>query len=201
MKTKEMDKLMAHFDKYFKQSDCQVLHPLSMTPHIDTLVYKPTSELPYWKLVSMGASDFRMPAKKPFLGDRNEYMMFVDAQEDLTDKETLDRYVMYLMEVAHYPIVNQCYITYGHSVEWKPEENEEMVCAFLEMPQIISVPNVLRCKLGLMKTAVCLQIVLLTKEETEKLLQIGPQQFSYYLYPENGSPRHFICELKRSEKF
>ena len=125
MNTKEMDKLMAHFDKYFKQSDCQVLHPLAMTPHIDTLVYKPTDELPYWKLVSMGASDYRMPAKKAFLGDRNEYMMFIDAQEDLNDKETLDRYVMYLIEIARYPISNHCYITYGHSVEWKPEDDEE----------------------------------------------------------------------------
>ena len=105
------------------------------------------------------------------------------------------------MEVAFYPILNHCYITYGHSIEWKPEVGEEMVCAYLELPQVIPDPGVLRCKLGLLKTVICLQVILLTREETNKLLEIGSEQFSCYLYPENGTASHFICELHRSEKF
>ena len=35
MKTKEMNKLIVHFDKLYKQSDCQVPHPLNMASHID----------------------------------------------------------------------------------------------------------------------------------------------------------------------
>lgn len=201
MTNKEMDKLIGHFDRYLGQSDCTVFHPTDMDPHIDILLYAPTDKLPYWKLVTMGASDYRMPVKNPPLGDRNEYVMFVDAREELTDRSVFDRYAVFLMEVAHYPVSNRCYISYGHSVEWAPQDGEEMICAFLELPQVIDDPGVVRCRLGLLKTAICLQVVLLTREETDRLLQSGPEQFSSFLYPEDGGPRHFICELRRSERF
>lgn len=57
MNVKEMDKLAAHFNKYFGQDDCNVLHLFDLTPHIDTLLYKPTEKYPFWKMVSMGAGD------------------------------------------------------------------------------------------------------------------------------------------------
>lgn len=201
MTSREMEKLMQHLETHFQQTDCTVLHPEGMNPHIDVLIYKPSTAVPYWKLITMGASDHRMPAPKGALGDRNEYMMFIDSDENLTDKSILNQYVYYLMEVAHYPISTQSYISYGHSMEWTPDEGEEMVGAYLEMPQLIKDPSILRCKLGLFKTAVCLQIVLLTRAEIDKLLAMGSEQFSYFLYPENGDNCHFLCELRRSEKF
>lgn len=201
MTTKEMEKLIAHFDTYFRQTDCMVLHPSKCDPHIDILLYKPNKKYPYWKLVTMGASDYRMPVKKPFLGDRNEYIMFIDSSEDLDNEVIRNKYAAYMMEVALYPIQNSCYISYGHSLEWAPADNEEMVGAYIEMPQIIEDPAVLRCKLGLLKTAVCLQVVLLTRSEINKLLEIGPEAFSNYLYPENDEPCHFVCELQRSDRF
>ena len=61
MRVKQMDKLIKHFDTYFEQSDCTVLHPIVDNGfHIDVLVYKPTVEYPFWKLVTMGASDYKM---------------------------------------------------------------------------------------------------------------------------------------------
>ena len=92
MKPKEMDKLIQHFDTYFKQSEPTVLHPIVMEPHIDALVYKPNEAFPYWKMVTMGASDYKMSAPINSLGNRNEYMMFIDPSEDLTDKEVSDWY-------------------------------------------------------------------------------------------------------------
>lgn len=38
MKTKEMDKLTSHFDLFFGQNDCTVLHPIAQEPHIDVLL-------------------------------------------------------------------------------------------------------------------------------------------------------------------
>lgn len=200
MNQKEMEKLTQHFDTYFHQSDCSVLHPAAMNPHIDALLYKPNDRYPYWKLVSMGASDYKMPAPRNTLGNRNEYIMFIDPGEDMTNHEIADWYFKKLMEVACYPIFTNSFITYGHSVEWAPDDDEEMVAAYLEMPQMIENVGILRCKLGLMKTAVCLQVVLLNRKETQKLLETGPQQFSSYLYPDEGDP-HFLCERSRSDKF
>ena len=48
MNIKEMDAITAHFDKYFEQNDCTVLHPTAdMAPHIDALLYKPTEKYPF----------------------------------------------------------------------------------------------------------------------------------------------------------
>ena len=50
------------------------------------------------------------------------------------------------------------------------------------------------------ETAVCLQVVLLNRAETDRLVEINPEQFSNFLYPDDGD-RHFICERKRRDKF
>ena len=200
MNQREMDKLTRHFDKYFGQNDCTVLHPIVMEPHIDALLYRPNDAYPFWKMVSMGASDYKMPARMKTLGDRNEYIMFIDPSEDMTDQEVANWYFNKLLAVALYPLATKSFISYGHSVEWAPDDEEEMVAAYLELPQIVDDVGMLRCKLGLMKTAVCLQVVLLNREETNKLLQIGSDQFSDFLYPEEGTP-HFLCERSRSSRF
>lgn len=202
MKLREMDKLTDHLDKYFQQTDCMVLHPQAVNPHIDILIYEPNDVYPYWKLVTMGASDYRMPTPPyPSLGNRNEYMMFISPDVDLNDADIRGTFADYLAEVAFYPIMNDCFISYGHSIEWVPNDEDEMVGAFIEMPQIIEDSGVLRCKLGLFKTVTCLQVVLLTRSEINNLREIGPEAFSNYLYPDNDEPCHFICELQRSEKF
>jgi len=201
MKLKEMDKLTAHLDTYFHQTDCTVLHPAAGAPHVDGLLYEPNETYPFWKLVTMGASDFKMPGPKNSLGNRNEYMMFIPADEDMKDREVAGWYFSKLMQVALYPMAMNTRISYGHSVEWEPEDGEEMVCAFLEFPQAIPDVNLLRCKLGLTKTATCLQVILLNRQETDKLLQMGPEQFSYFLYPEDEGDAHFLCERKRSDRF
>ena len=201
MKNNEMNKFIKHIDYYFQQSDCTILHPIVANPHIDVLFYKPNNAYPYWKLVTMGASDYKMPPLNPSLGDRNEYIMFIDSNENLEDEKIRFKYYNYLMEVALFPIHHNCHITYGHSLEWPVEQNEEMEGAFIELPQIITNPNVLHCKLGLLKTITCLQVILLTRKDINKLQEIGPEQFSNFLYPEDNSPRHFLCELHRTEKF
>ena len=171
MNTKEMDKLITHFNTYFEQGDPVILHPITMNPHIDILKYEPTEKYHFWKLVTMGASDHRMNGKND-LGNRNEYMMFVDADENFDDQDTLNWYRAQLM-----------------------------MGAFLEFPQIIEDPGILRCKLGLLKTAVCLQVTLLNESEMERLRAIGPQQFSEYLYPETGGTWHYLSQRKRDDKF
>ena len=198
-----MDKLIKHFDTYFEQDDSNVIHPIVDDGlHIDVLMYKPNEKYPFWKLVTMGASDYKMPPIQNTVGLNNEYMMFIDSEIDLTDKEVLMWYYEKLLTVATFSYYNKTHITFAHSFEWKNEDpDDEMIAAFIEFPQIIGTTAILRCKLGLMKTVACLQVVLLNKEELEKLMEIGPIAFSDYLYPENDSKPHFLAERHRSEKF
>lgn len=76
-----------------------------------------------------------------------------------------------------------------------------MIAAFIELPQILKTPAVLQCKVGLFKMVTCLQVVLLNKDELNKLMEIGPQEFSNFLYPNGNSRLHFLSERRRSDKF
>ncbi len=203
MKTKEMEKLIKHCDLYFQQNDSLVLHPIVVNGlHIDVLLYKPNEKYPFWKLVTMGASDYKMPPIQNTVGLYNEYMMFVSSDIDLMDKEVLNWYYNKLLLVATFAYYNKTHITYAHSFEWENDDpNDEMIAAFIEFPQILETTAVLRCKVGLLKTVACLQVVLLNKQDLDKLLEIGPQEFSNFLYPDDESKPHFLSEQHRSEKF
>ena len=204
MKTREMKKITDHFDRYFEQSDCMVLHPIINTElHVDILLYKPTEKFPFWKLVTMGVSDYKMPKIRNTLGRFNEFIMFVDQDIDLNNKETLVWYADKLGLVSTYAYHNKTHVTFGHSIEWKNEDpDDEMIAAFIELPQVIEDVGILRCKLGIFKTVVCLQVVLLNQVDLEKIMDIGPRAFGDYLYPEEyDKKQHFLSEKHRSEKF
>ena len=101
MKIKEMDKITNHFDRYFEQTDCTVIHQIVDNGfHVDVLLYKPTEKYPFWKLATMGASDYKMPKISRTLGLFNEYVMFVDKDEDLENKEIVAWYHSKLVMIA-----------------------------------------------------------------------------------------------------
>ena len=203
MKTKEMDKIVKHFDKYFEQTDSMVLHPIIDNGfHVDVLLYKPNEKYPFWKLVTMGASDYKMPPVSNTISQYNEYIMFVHADVRLDDQEIVSWYFNKLVMIASFARFNKCHITYGHSFEWQNDDTEdEMIAAFIEFPQIVETVEILRCKTSLFKTVACLQVVLLNKDDLAKLMEIGPQAFSEYLYPEDDGKPHFLSEKHRSDIF
>lgn len=204
MNVNEMQKITNHFDKYFEQSDCMVLHPTVQTElHVDILLYQPTQKYPFWKLVTMGVSDYKMPKIRNTFGRQNEFIMFVDQDVDLNDKDTLVWYADKLGLISTYAYHNKTHVTFGHSLEWKNDDpNDEMVAAFIELPQVIENVGILHCKLGLFKKVACLQVVLLNQSELDKLMEIGPRAFGDYLYPEEDDQKqHFLSEKHRSEKF
>lgn len=203
MKTKDMDKLTKHFDTYFEQTDSMVLHPIiDIGYHIDVLLYKPSEKYPFWKLVTIGASNYKMPPNNNTIASYNEYIMFVAPEVDLNNKDELIWYYNKLLAVAVFAFNNKTHITYAHSFEWQNDDpDDEMIGAFIEFPQVIETSYILRCKLGMFKTVACLQVVLLNRDDLNKLMEIGPQAFSYYLYPEDGGKAHFLSEKHRSSKF
>lgn len=199
MNVRQMDEFTAHLDHYFEQSEPKVLHPtFDAKPHIDMVIYEPTEKYPFWKLVTMGAGDYKMPPVKPTLGNRNEYMIFVDPDVDMTDRDIAWWYYCKLRMVADYPRFTKSHITYSHSFEWEDNDpDDEAVGAFLEFPQAIENTGILHCKLGMFKTVTCLQVVLLSKGQLEMLAEIGAEQFSNYLYPEDGTETHTISAYRK----
>ena len=203
MKTKVMDKIANHFDKHFEQTNPVVMHPIVDNGfHIDVLLYRPNDKYPFWKLVTMGASDYKMPPISNTISRYNEYIMFVHADEKLDDREIANWYFNKLVMIASFARFNKWHITYGHSFQWQNvDPDDEMIAAFIEFPQIIETVEILRFKTSLLKTVACLQVVLLNKDDLAKLKEVGPQAFSEYLYPEDDGKQHFFSERHRSNKF
>ena len=186
MKKREMVKLIRHFDTYFCQNDSLVLHPVTDDGlHIDVLLYRPSAKYPFWKLVTMGASDYQMPAFQPTISRYNEYIMFLNEDEDLTDREVVSYYHSKLMMIASYACENKQHITFGHSLEWQNQKaDDDAVGAFVLFPELIENSQILRCKVGRWKTVACLQTILLDRRELDMLAEMGPQAFwNEYVYP------------------
>lgn len=201
MNPTELKRLTAHYDCYFEQRCELVLHPVTdLQPHIDVLVYRPGERYPFWLLATAGASDLKMKAPKHALADRNEYILCINPDEDLDDRETIAWYHQKLVSIAM-TSQNGDFVTIGHGIDWPLAEGEEMTAAFVDMPQMLDDPRVLRCKLGLMKQTACLLAILLTKNEMSHLQEVGPEVFSHELFPEDGSAIHCYSERRRTAAF
>lgn len=82
-------KLYEHYTKYFKQTpvfSLQLKKELMQDGKgpITTFVFRPTKVLPFWKLCTIGASDYLMPERDIGSGRhanrRNEYVMFLSPE-------------------------------------------------------------------------------------------------------------------------
>lgn len=196
MKISERIKLTKHYDKYFRQTDAIVLHPcVEEKLHIDALLYKPTDLYPFWKLATMGAGDFAMNGKNS-LGNRNEYMLFIDPSVDMEVKVTAIKYYDILIRTALFPLENDIFISYGHSLEFADKNNAGVAGIYIEMPQAIEDVGILRCKLSLFKQVICLQVIPLNTQALNQLLKVGNEDFSFSCtYPEKDEEPHWLCKL------
>ena len=98
---KKHQKLYDHYVETFKQKPVFCLrlkkNVLSneMKP-ITTLVFEPSKDMPFWKLCTIGASDYLMPERDIGWGrkanQRNEYMMLIDPEVEISQEKTGWRY-------------------------------------------------------------------------------------------------------------
>ena len=95
---------------------------------------------------------------------------------------------------------NHMALTWGHSIVWGRQPETDMVGAYLDLPYPIEGSGFSVCTLGPLKKAQCLQVTLLTEEEIQKLIRLGPEKFCDFLYPQKGKP-HFFSQRYRSEIF
>ncbi len=107
----------------------------------------------------------------------------------MKDQKVAALYYSSLKEISVYPQMPRCAVGFGHSIEWESEDDGEMIGAYIDFPQIIEDTGILRCKLSMFKTAVCLMVVLINRVETDTLLKTGTKQFSEYLFPSDGNLR------------
>lgn len=195
MKLAQAEKIKKHYEKYFNQNDAVVFHPETNSQYsLDLLLFAPTKTFPFWKLATVGSSDYAMNGKH-YLGNRNEYMMFIDPSVDMKDDTIASRYMDFLVSTALFPLVNNTSITYGHSIDFADKNDPTIKAVFIDMPFAVNNMDFLNCKYSLFRKAVFLQVVPLDQPALDLLLKLGNEQFSYtYAYPDKGEP-HWLCKI------
>lgn len=162
MKSKKHQKLYEHYvgvlgeePIFGMQLKKEVLSDVAeqMKP-ITTHVFKPTDELPFWKLCTIGASDYFMPEREIGWGRkanrRNEYMMFISPEvevSDPTDNENADTGWLFLNSLlwatAEYAFNQKDNITVSDTIDMGLDGKYRGVVLLL--PEVFKTPRIVKC--------------------------------------------------------
>jgi len=117
---RELNKVSAYIKRQYGEYD-DVFHELvSPDIHLDIVVVPPTEELPYYKLVTMGAGAYKMDIPRELRKwklERAEYVIFLPKDWNIkSDKEEDYWPIRMLKDVARLPIYTDSWITVGHTV-------------------------------------------------------------------------------------
>lgn len=198
MIVKEMEKIMAYLDKYLEQEDCLVLNMNNdgLEMYVEVLLYEPTEKYPFWKLITLGASDYKMPRKTKSKARRNEYILFVDGSVDLMVPKTLQWYYLQLLKIASHAQFHETHLTAGDCVEWLEEEGSSVVGAHLSVPAIIQGGKGHVFCPRLFKKIVFLQALLATREELDSLRKGEVKR----LCTKEGTPRYLSKKTPKKQE-
>ncbi|MBS5851973.1 MAG: suppressor of fused domain protein [Firmicutes bacterium] len=139
MKSKKHQKLYEHYVDvlgeepiFGMQLKKEVLSDVAeqMKP-VTTYVFEPTDELPFWKLCTIGASDYFMPEREIGWGRkanrRNEYMMLIAPEVEVSEDSTEWLFLNSLLwSTAEYAFNEKDNLTVSDTID-KNAENRKML--------------------------------------------------------------------------
>lgn len=175
-------KLYEHYTKYFKQTpvfSLQLKKELMQDGKwpITTFVFRPTKVLPFWKLCTIGASDYLMPERDIGSGRhanrRNEYVMFL-SPEIKVSRSSADwlRLNALLWHTAEYPRKANENLTVSDTIDMGL--NERYCGTVLLLPEILHSPDFVKCYISTNKFISIFQVMPVTRGQiTEKLKRGG----------------------------
>ena len=188
MKSKKHQKLYEHYvgvlgeePIFGMQLKKEVLSDVAeqMKP-ITTHVFKPTDELPFWKLCTIGASDYFMPEREIGWGRkanrRNEYMMFISPEvevSDPTDNENADTGWLFLNSLlwstAEYAFNEKDNLTVSDTIDMGLDG--KYCGTVLLLPEVFKSPSIVKCYVSEHKYISIFQVMPITRELLTKKLR------------------------------
>ena len=167
MESKRHQKLYEHYKTVFGEEPIFSLKlkknvlPTDMKP-ITTLVFKPTDEMPFWKLCTIGASDYLMPEREigweRKANRRNEYMMLISPDVDIRNWAT-----------AEYAFNEKDNITVSDTIDMGIDG--KYCGAVLLLPEIFKTPKIVKCYVSEHKYISIFQVMPITQELLSKKLR------------------------------
>lgn len=185
MKSKRQQKLYDHYKTVFGEEPFFSLKlkknvlPTDMKP-ITTLVFKPTDEMPCWKLCTIGASDYLMPERDIGFGRkanrRNEYMMLISPDVDIRnpsdDKDAPTDWLSLnslLWATAEYAFNEKDNITVSDTLDM--EIDGKYCGTVLLLPEVFKSPSIVKCYVSEHKYISIFQVMPITRELLTKKLR------------------------------
>lgn len=149
--------------------------PDGMNP-ITTLVFEPTKDTPFWKLCTIGASDYLMPERDIGWGrkanQRNECMMLVDPKAEVSQEKTewlsLNAFLWVAAEYAFSAGEN---VTVSDTIDMQIEG--ECCGAVLLLPEIFKSPNIVKRFVSKRKYISVFQVMPISREMLNEKLRKG----------------------------
>ena len=178
---KKHQKLYDHYVENFKQEPFFCLrlkkNVLSdeMKP-VTTLVFEPTEDMPFWKLCTIGASDYLMPERDIGWGrkanQRNEYMMLIGPEIEISQEKTEWLSLNSLLwATAEYSFNAKENITVSDTIDMQIKG--KYCGTVLLLPEIFKSPNVVKCFISKNKYISIFQVMPISRELLSKKLRKG----------------------------
>ena len=151
--------------------------------HVTTFVFCPTNEMPFWKLCTIGASDYMMPKRNIGCGRlanrRNEYIMFVSPQVEISQSsvEWLKLNAL-LWHIADYAYTEKENVTVSDTFD--VSFNEKYCGAVLLLPELLDSSSSVKCYISKNKFVSIFQVMPVTKEMMDEKQRRG-QEGTYWL--------------------
>lgn len=178
---KKHQKLYGHYKNHLHQEPIFCLqlkkNVLSneMKP-ITTLVFEPTQDMPFWKLCTIGASDYLMPKRDIGWGrkanQRNEYMMLIDPEVEISQEKTewLSLNAL-LWATAEYAFNAKENLTVFDTIDMQIKG--KYCGTVLLLPEIFKSPSVVKCFISKHKYISIFQVMPISRELLNKKLKKG----------------------------
>lgn len=181
MESKRHQKLFEHYKSVFGEGPAFSLklkkNVLSndMKP-ITTLVFKPTAEMPSWKLCTIGASDYLMPEREIGWGRkanrRNEYMMLISPEVEVNESATEWLFLNSLLwSTAEYAFSEKEAITVSDTIDMGIKG--KYCGTVLLLSEAFKTPRIVKCYYTKHKYISIFQVMPITRELLSKKLRKG----------------------------
>ncbi len=149
--------------------------PEGMKP-ITTFVFKPTDDMPFWKLCTIGASDYLMPERDIGWGRkanrRNEYMMFLPPEVEVSESTTEWLFLNSLLwSTAEYAFNEKDNLTVSDTIDMGIKG--KYCGTVLLLPEIFKSPSIVKCYVTKHKYISIFQVMPISRELLSKKLKKG----------------------------
>ena len=115
---------------------------------VTTYVFEPTDELPFWKLCTIGASDYLMPERDIGFGRksnrRNEYMMLIAPEVEVSEDSTEWLFLNSLLwSTAEYAFNEKDNVTVSDTIDMGLDG--KYCGVVLLLPEVFKTPKIVKC--------------------------------------------------------